>query len=169
VATAGIDLPVLDVFRMFSKMSGSRVAVESDAAASLDDMLKTGVRGRADVSALAGCGSNRVCVLLWHYHDDDVEGPAAEVTLTLDSLPARWDRKARVRRFQIDSNHSNAFTVWKQMGSPQTLTAEQFARLEKAGQLAEIEGTQKVTVDRGKIGLHAVLARQAVSLLIFEF
>src|SRR5215469_9537825 len=97
VASAGIDLPVLNVFRMFSKMSGSRVAVESDAAASVDDMLRAGVRGRPDVSALAGAESNRVCVMVWHYHDDDVEGPAADVNLTLDGLP-QTNREARLRR-----------------------------------------------------------------------
>jgi xylan 1,4-beta-xylosidase len=168
VATAGIDLPVLNVFRMFSKMPASRVAVESDGAASLDEMLKTGVRGRPDVAALAGAESNRVCVLLWHYHDDDLGGPAAEVTLTVDGFP-QTVRKARLQRFQIDSDHSNAFTVWKQMGSPQTLTGEQFRKLEKAGQLAEMEGPRKVSVKQGKIDLPASLPRQAVSLLIFDF
>lgn len=168
VATAGIDLPVLNVFRMFSKMSGSQVAVESDAATSLDDMLKTGVRGRPDVSALAAVGDSRVCVLLWHYHDDDVEGPAADVTLALDGFPQSV-RKARLQRFEIDSNHSNAFTVWKQMGSPQTLTADQFARLEKAGKLGEINTPQKIVAGNGKIRMKIVLPRQAVSLLIFDF
>lgn len=168
LASAGIDLPVLNVFRMFSKMPESRVAVESDAAASLDDMLKTGVRGRPDVSALAGAESNRVCVLMWHYHDDDVEGPAANVSVTLDGLP-RTIREARLQYFQIDSDHSNSFTVWKDMGSPQTLTAEQFARLEKAGQLAQIEVPRNVSVEQGKIGYHVLLPRQAVALLVFYF
>lgn len=168
VATAGIDLPVLNVFRMFSKMPAERVAAESDAAASLDDMLRTGVRGRPDVSALAAAESNRACVLLWHYHDDDVEGPAADVALTLDGLPLTI-HEARLQRFQIDSDNSNAFTVWKQMGSPQTLTPEQFARLEKAGKLAQIEVPRNVSVKQGKIDLHAVLPRQAVALLIFDF
>ena len=40
LATGGIDLPVLNVFRMFSKMSGQRVAVESDAAIPLDSIVQ---------------------------------------------------------------------------------------------------------------------------------
>src|SRR6185503_9358401 len=48
LASGGIDLPVLNVFRMFAQMSGQRVAVESDGALSLDDLLKAGARGRPD-------------------------------------------------------------------------------------------------------------------------
>jgi xylan 1,4-beta-xylosidase len=168
LATDGIDLPVLNVFRMFSKMPGQRLAVESDASASLDDMLKHGVRERPDVSALAASGSNHVCVLVWHYHDDDVEGPVAEVNLTLDGLPGSL-RGTRVQQFQIDSTHSNAFTEWKKMNSPQTLSPEQFAQLEKAGQLAKIDGPKTVSVEHGELHLHTVLPRQAVSLFVFDY
>ena len=40
LASGGIDLPVLNVFRMFSKMSGQRVAVESDAAIPLESIVQ---------------------------------------------------------------------------------------------------------------------------------
>src|SRR5262245_17886005 len=82
LATGGIDKPVLNVFRMMSKMTGDRVAVESDHAASLDQMLRRGVRGDADVSALASLDGDTLAVLVWHYHDEDVEGDDAAVTLT---------------------------------------------------------------------------------------
>ena len=45
LASNGIDLPVLNVFRMFAKMGGKRVAAESDGAVPLDEILKSGVRG----------------------------------------------------------------------------------------------------------------------------
>src|SRR5215218_8225187 len=37
LANNGLDLPVLNVFRMFSRMSGQRVAVESSGGRALDD------------------------------------------------------------------------------------------------------------------------------------
>src|SRR5207253_3525048 len=46
LATNGVDLPVLNVFRMFAKMTGKRVPAESDGAVSLDAMLKAGVRDK---------------------------------------------------------------------------------------------------------------------------
>src|SRR6185503_15790221 len=81
LASNGIDKPVLNVFRMFAKMGGNRLPVESDSAMSLDDIVRGGVRGQPDVSALATAHSNTVCVMVWNYHDDHVPGPEAEVRL----------------------------------------------------------------------------------------
>jgi xylan 1,4-beta-xylosidase len=168
VATEGIDLPVLNTFRMFSKLPEQRVAVESDGAVSLDEITNRGVREKPDVSALAATGKNKLAVMVWHYHDDDVDGPVADVTLAVDGLP-QGVKQARMQRFQIDADHSNAFTVWKKMNSPSKPTAEQFARLEKAGQLAELEAPKNVTVEKGQVHLHMELPRQAVSLLVFDY
>src|SRR5690606_2772770 len=87
LATNGVDKPVLNVFRMFSKMDGDRLPVTSDAAISLPEILRSGVRGKADVSALASLGGKKLSVLVWHYHDDDVQGPDAAVSLEIPGLP----------------------------------------------------------------------------------
>jgi xylan 1,4-beta-xylosidase len=167
LATNGIDQPVLNVFRMLSRMSGQRVAAESDGAVPLDAILKDGVRLKPDVAALASLDRNKLCVLIWHYHDDDVSGPAAEVELELTGLPVRGGR-ASVRHFRIDDNHSNAFTEWRRMGSPQQTTSVQYARLEKAGQLAELEPSRALRIKDAGVGLRLVLPRQGTSLLVLE-
>ncbi len=92
LATNGIPLPVLNVFRMFSKMGGRRVAAESSAQVPLDAMLREGVRGAPDVAALASAEASRLAVMVWHYHDDDVPGPDAAVELAVAGLPAAVDR-----------------------------------------------------------------------------
>jgi len=168
LASDGIDLPVLNVFRMFSLMGDRQLAVESDHAVPLDSILKNGVRARPDVSALAGLESNRLCVLVVHYHDDDMPGPAAAVKLAVEGLPAKTT-KVHVRHFRIDANHSDAFTVWQRMGSPLQPTAEQFAQLEKAGQLTELVPPQNVRVKNGRMILKFNLPREAVSLLTVEW
>ena len=168
LAASGIDLPVLNVFRMFSQMGGRRLAVESDGALPLDDILRNGVRARPDVSALATLESGRLCVLVWHYHDDDMPGPGADVKLTLDGLPANI-AKARVRHFRIDEDHSNACTAWQRMGAPLTLSPEQFQELEGAGQLAKLESPEAVFMRSGRADLRIKLPREAVSLLIIEW
>jgi xylan 1,4-beta-xylosidase len=168
LATNGIDKPVLNVFRMFAQMSGRRVAVESDGAVPLETMLRQGVRGRPDVSALASIDGNKLCVLVWHYHDDDVPGPTAAVTIQLSGLPRQAD-KTRLVHFRIDDEHSNAFTAWKEMGSPQNPTAEQIAKLEKAGQLTNLGEPQSIPVTDGQVRIPLKLPRQAVSLLVFSW
>ena len=90
-------------------------------------------------------------VLVWHYHDDDLAGPAADVNLALDGLPAKI-KKAQARHFRIDAGHSDAFTVWQQMGSPLTPSAKQYAELEKAGQLAELGRPETIRCQQRKDG-----------------
>ncbi len=167
LATNGIDKPVLNVFRMFARMTGQRVEVSSDAAVPLDTMLREGVRNRPDVSALASLDANRLMVLVWHYHDDDVPGPAAAVEVGLTGL-GRAEGQARLEHYRIDADHSNAYTAWLGMGSPQRPTPEQIARLEQTGRLQRMEGPETLRIEDGAAVVRFRLPRQAVSLLVVE-
>jgi xylan 1,4-beta-xylosidase len=118
------------------------------------------------VSALASLDQNMLCVLAWHYHDDDLPGPEAEVELTLNRLPLA-NGEAKLQHFRIDEDHSNAFTAWKRIGSPQHPTPEQYAKLENTGRLAALGTTETVQVLSGRATLRFKLPRQAVSLLEF--
>jgi len=149
-------------------MAGQRVAVESDHAVPLAAILKDGVRSRPDVSALASHEKDKLCVLVWHYHDDDVAGPAADVKLEIRGLSANTGA-ARVEHFRIDAEHSNSFSVWKQLGSPQQPTAEQYAQLEKAALLATLAEPSSAPIENGAARLQIQLPRQAVSLLILDW
>ncbi|MCI0540108.1 MAG: hypothetical protein L0Z50_33295 [Verrucomicrobiales bacterium] len=164
LASNGIDKPVLNVFRMFSKMGGRRLTVESSSAVPLEEILTNGVRSAPDVSALASLDGNQLSVLVWHYHDDDLPGPDAEIELVLDNLRLN-SGAARLQHFRIDEDHSNAFVAWKKMGSPQEPAPEQYAQLEKAGQLALLNAPAPVRIENGKATVQFKLPRQAVSLV----
>jgi xylan 1,4-beta-xylosidase len=168
LATNGIALPVLSVFRMFSQMGGQRVATESSARVPLETMLTAGVRGAADVAALASREGNRLAVLVWHYHDDDVPGPEAAVELTLAGLPAAI-REAKLAHYRIDEHHANAYAAWKRMGSPIAPDRDQYAALEKASDLALLGSPATVCVQGGAAALRFALPRQAVSLVTIEW
>ena len=168
LATGGLDKPVLNVFRMFSRMGDRRLRVESDSAIALEAMVRDGVRAKPDVSALASLDGNRLAVMAWHYHDDDLPGDDARVEMVLNGVPPRAG-VLEVTQFRIDQENSNAFTAWKKMGSPQNPTPEQYAALEKAGKLARVEPPQEV-VDNGRtVTLRFTLPRQAVSLITLEW
>ncbi|HEY5227705.1 MAG TPA: beta-xylosidase, partial [Opitutaceae bacterium] len=167
LATNGIDLPVLNVFRMFSMMGGKRVATHSTAEVPLETMLKTGVRGQPDVAASASLEGRRLAVMVWHYHDDDVPGPQASVELVLSGLgnPAG---PAVLRHYRIDADHSNAFVQWKVLGSPIAPNDEQYAQLRKAGALELLGAPGTVDVASGGATLRFSLPRQGVSLLVID-
>jgi xylan 1,4-beta-xylosidase len=102
--------------------------------------------------------------MVWHYHDDDVPGPSAEIQIAVIGLPAQA-RTPKLEHLRIDDDHSNAFVAWKRMGSPQQPTPEQYAQLEKAGQLTTLGPTQNLQVENGTAIIRLALPRQAVSLL----
>jgi xylan 1,4-beta-xylosidase len=167
---------------MFSQMGAQRIAATSDGAQDLDTMMKAGVREKPDVAALASRDGRRVTIMAWHYHDDDVQGPDADVTLTLDGLQAHpagakpgtnggiAKGKAKLRHFRIDTTHSNAYTVWKTQGSPATPTPAQYKALEAGSALATLQGSPAtVEVKDGKATLPITLPRQAVSLVVLEW
>jgi xylan 1,4-beta-xylosidase len=166
LASNGIPLPVFNVFRMFSRMGAQRIAAASDAARSLDEIVKEGVRGRPDVAVLASRDARRVTILTWHYHDDDVPGPPAKVTMTVEGLGGS---KARVQHFRIDADHSNAYTAWLRMASPQNPSTAQYAALERASDLAELQPPSAVAFADGRATIDFTLPRQAVSLLVLEW
>jgi xylan 1,4-beta-xylosidase len=168
LASHGIDKPVLNVFRMFSRMSGQRLSVSSDNAVSLDDITRAGVRAGPDVTALATLEARRLCVLLWHYHDDDVAGPDASVSLEVKGLEAGRREVKRVQ-YQIDAEHSNAFALWKRLGSPAEPSAAQRAQLEQAGNLARFGTDERAEATAGQLRVNVRLPRQAVSLLEFTW
>jgi xylan 1,4-beta-xylosidase len=106
--------------------------------------------------------------LAWHYHDDDLPGAIASVNLRITGLPATV-REAHETHFRIDEERSNAFTAWKQIGSPQTPTVEQYALLEKAGQLETVAELEPIQVVNSTAQLRIELPRQAVSLIVVEW
>ena len=168
LASNGIDKPVLNVFRMFSKMSGQRLTAQSDHAIPLDEITQNGVRTNSDVSVFASRSEKSISILLCHYHDDDVPGPSAEVTVTITGIPENVST-AKLGHFRIDETHSNAFTEWKRLGSPQFPTPEQYASLEKAGQLAELEPARTINFSNHQAKLTMKLPHQAISLLQFTW
>jgi len=142
--------------------------VASDGSVTLDAMMKVGVRGPPDVSALASLGTNALQVMAWNYHDDDVPGPEAAVTLGIRGLPPGRG-EVRVTRYSIDADHSNAFTAWRRLGSPPAPTPEQFRRIEAAGRLSRVDFPSAARVDGGAATLLFTLSRQAVSLFVLEW
>ena len=167
LATNGIDKPVLNVFRMLGMMTGDRVRADSSGALPLAAARDAGVREQADINALASRAPRAIGVLAWNYHDDDLPAPDTEVTLQIEGLPDGV--QLRQRHYRVDRTHSNSYERWKQMGSPQPPTKEQYAVLEQAGQLQSIEPESRLRPESGRIGIRFALPRQGVSLLLFTW
>jgi xylan 1,4-beta-xylosidase len=168
LSTNGIDTPVTNVFRMAGLMSGNRVRADSSGVVPLDSILKMGVRHQPDVDALATASDHEAAVMLWNYHDAASPGPGAAIDLSVKGfLPAV--RRLLVQQYRIDDTHSNSYTAWKQMGSPQNPTREQYAGLREADGLQLESSPQWVEPILGTVKLKLLLPRQGISLLRFTW
>ncbi len=162
LATNGIDKPVLNVFRMFGMMKGEAVNANSDHQYTLQHMLDSGVRKtQTDVGALASATDSSATIMVWNYHDVDKKNISVDITLNIAGIGSS---KVKVIEYRIDEQHSNAYILWKKMGSPQQPTAEQIDALEKAGQLQEFDKSKSFNVKNGLLKLNTDLPEQAVSL-----
>ena len=164
LATNGIDKPVLNFFRMAALMNGNRVATTSSGEVALDEIVKTGVRNEPDVDALATQGRDEAAVMLWNYHDVDEPGPVVFTSVAISGLPAAA-RKVLVSHYRIDDTHSNAYTAWKTMGSPQHPTTDQYAELQAKEGLELLSSPEWMDALNGRIMLQVAMPRQSVSLI----
>jgi xylan 1,4-beta-xylosidase len=162
LATNGLDKPVLSVFRMLGMMTGNRLAVDNPDAAALEAMLSGGVKGRPDIHAIASADDRSITVLVSNYHDSGKAGPEAAVRLTIAGVPAG---RHLLEHFRVDQQHSNSYEAWKKMGSPQQPTPEQYAGLEQAGQLQNLESPRWIEAQDGRVLVEFSLPRHGVSLL----
>jgi len=164
LATDGVALPVLNTFRMLNKMGAKRLPVASTGDLGLDAIRTRGVRGASDVYALASRDDRRITIISWNYHDDDLPGPAADITLNVTGLPADLT-KVKLTEWRCDESHSNAYTLWKSMGSPEKPTPDQHQKLEAASELAVIQPAADQPVAAGASAIKINVPRQGVSLI----
>ena len=168
LATNGIDKPVLNVFRMFALMAGTRVGTGSTGQVPLDTLLTTGVRASPDIDALATKADREAAVLVWNYHDVDAPAEPTPTIVTISGIPANIHR-VLLEHYRIDDTHSNAYTAWKAMGSPQHPSASEYAALKAAGQLQLLTSPQWLDVTGGQVKVSTDMPRQAISLLHLDW
>jgi len=167
MATAGgIDKPVLNVFRMDAKLGGQRLPVKSTGAVPVKQIEETSVTASPDIDAIATRDGDRMDILLWNYHDDDLAAPATEVTLNIKGLVDDLHRRFTVTQYRVDHDHSNAYTAWQAMGNPQHLTPQQIDTLRKTGglEMLKTETISSETPRREGLTLSTALPRQGVAL-----
>jgi xylan 1,4-beta-xylosidase len=105
---------------------------------------------------------DEVDILLWNYHDADVAADPAKVEIKVRGLPGS---KVTEEVFLMDAAHSNAYAVWRRMGSPERPSAAQQQELVHAGKLERVTAPHAIAARDGLATLQMLLARQGVALV----
>jgi xylan 1,4-beta-xylosidase len=164
LASHGIDKPEMNFFRMAGLLGGERVATTSSGAIPAESIVASGIRQQPEIGALGTRSGDGAAILLWNYQDDEISGPAAPIRIAIHGIPAAAHR-VLLEEYRIDASHSNAFEVWKQMGSPREPNADQYAQLKAAGQLETIGSPRWLGVEHEGALAEIELPRESVDLL----
>lgn len=162
LATNGVDKPVLNIFRMFGLMQGSRIHVATQEGFNAKQIIAQGVRDENDINALASSTDRSVSIMVWNYHDDNQKGGIAPIELNIKNLAAK---KVLVHHYRVDHQYSNSFEKWKSTGSPQEVNDIQYKELERAGQLELFQAPSWFNVASARLTQKFDLPFQGVSLI----
>ena len=168
LSTNGVDLPVLNVFRMLGRMGGQRLRVTSSDDPGVEAMRaggrprtsRTSRPSRASRAGVSRSSSGTTTTTTWR---------AGAPTSPSRSRACR-SATAACASGTTGSTGSTATpsSAGRRWARPPSPTPEQHAELARAGQLAEIAPAAPLDVRGGKAALRLVLPRQAVSLLVLE-
>lgn len=164
LSTGGIHKPVLNAFKLLGRLQGGRVSLESSGALGARGIIRRRARERPDIDGLAVATREGAQVLLWNYHDDLVDAPEAPIRLAVE-VPDEASRRVQVTHWRIDGTHSNAHTVWQQLGRPARPNSSQMENLRKAHELDLLEPPRYLDVSEGRVDLRFSLPRHGVSLV----
>lgn len=169
LSTRQINKPILNIFRMFGKMQAKRLGATSTGQYSLDSVVASSVRGDSDVGVLASMDEDKtkMAVMIWNYHDNDLPKPDAQIAFNISNAFSGSDQ-AKLTHYRIDQSHTNAYSTWLAMGSPQEPTDQQVAQLKAAGDLQMLHEPTTVKLESGMAGIQFNLPIHAISLLILE-
>jgi xylan 1,4-beta-xylosidase len=164
LATNGLDKPVLNAFRTLGELGTTRLSVKTAGAIPPTQIQADGVRNQPDIDAIATRKDHEIDILLVNYQDEDLPAPAAAINLELSGIP-KDVKRVLVKTYRVDETHSNSFTAWKRIGSPQQPTREQYQQLEAAGQL-QLEGSPgRMSLEENRLQLPLTLPRNALALM----
>jgi xylan 1,4-beta-xylosidase len=146
-----IEKPVFNTYRLLGKLGTQRISIEKSGSNSID--------------GIATRNGNKTQVVIYNYNEnvDDKETKRIQLNVI---MPAQGSYK--MAHYRIDENHSNAYTIWKSMGSPYNPNETQLKKI-KTRQGLELFGPERIVKTIGdQITINIELPHHSVSLFVFE-
>jgi xylan 1,4-beta-xylosidase len=164
LSTHGVDKPVLGVFRLLSRLGGSKLELaRSQIGDPLEEDRADSDQDPPNISGLAATnGFGEIQVFLCSHHDDWDKREATNLTITVRGLEA--DRSYRIGTTVVDSGQNNAFSVWRGMKEPQQPTDEQQRALQEAARL-KAGPPQELRAGGGSCSISLTLEAHSIGLL----
>jgi xylan 1,4-beta-xylosidase len=150
---SGFHKPILNAYTLLGKLAPELVKADT-------------VPSGGHVSAFASRETGRVTVVVVNYQHDQIDSSKGESSAVALKIETPWPPAAKVTvsHWRIDGRHSNAYTAFKEIGSPASPTPEQIAAVKARMGLELLEPARQT--DCAELGALAFeLPCNAVSLV----
>lgn len=155
---ADLKKPLYNVFSLFEQIGHRRLKFDIDKKKQID-----GIDGLATLSK-----KDRLSVVLWNFKEGSIQptraaaGIRCEIrNLTLDST------RPKAKIIRIDESHSNAYSAWQKMGSPQNPSDAQLDTLKQVDGLEEGEELT-INCEDSRIVFETELPPQSLALVLMN-
>lgn len=146
-----IPYPVMNAYTMLAKMGNESLELTVSSPAS-------------SVGGFATRTDNGIQILIYRFEEGyEDDGQPVDIDLTVEGLP---DSSYMLKHYRIDSQHSNAATLWEGMGQPATPSASQLAQLESDSQLQLLDEPSQITTQNGQTTIRLTMPYNSISLII---
>ncbi len=133
-STQGVEKPMMGLFRLLGRLGTEEIELSSSGAqdlSSFPDPWGTGLV--PEINGRATSDGKHLSILLFSHHDDWDESRDSVIDLQILSAPN--NRNAVMTVTRIDADHANAYTAWKNAGSPDWPDKDLLARFRQASEL----------------------------------
>ncbi len=169
ITANGVEKPLLNAYRMFGRLGTTRLPAVSDSTWSVSELdAIVPELPPEEVDALATRSDDgEIAILVYRrtddqYSTDDVPAEVAVKVRGLESGPYV------VEHYRIDERHSNAHTVWTELGRPWHPTAHEIDLMHRRMGLEEFEPRRQIDASAGVCDIRLSLPLQSVSLLVIR-
>ena len=161
----GIEKPVLNAYRMLSRLGDTRLTVESSRAGRW--IASTTARRRCPRRSTRWPRPARdgVRVLVWRHADDQYATDPHDADVASAWSGCRSPDSVHVSHWRIDARHSNSHAAWRALGAPQDPSAADLHAIEARQGLERVEPDRTETVRDGVLTLRLALPLPGVSLI----
>lgn len=152
-----IKKPVYNAFALLEKLGHERIHFESETSSSGSQFpLTDGFATRSS--------ENTFEVVLWNFDELQRSDDTADFQLNFENLP-QAATAAKIKRYQIDSTHSNSYSKWKELGAPQDPNVEVIEEIKKVQNLKEFGREESVPIQNGTFKYNITLPPCSVCLM----
>lgn len=147
-----IEKPIFNALRLLGKLGEQR--------------LKMDVQNKRFLHGLASRSDDgRIQVMLCNFSEETDYSEETPVHLII-SRPQ--ERAYRVTHYRIDHDHSNAYTIWKHLGSPLHPDQIQTSKIKERMSLEKLEPDLMIDIHGDELAVSLVLPPHGVSLIVFD-